>query len=472
MPNLLRERYSQCVYASNALTFLLVKLLIMKKIAIFVVTIFIAQLGFAHPFENESNKTSLQSVLAQGHYDFAYRLLTHVPIEELEPWHLTDGKNAIDYLLNIKKEQHKNLSKWLTKFIRSGSKNQIRYLLADPHTNEALQEHPKIARLITKRLESKIKKVQPMNDGKRPLGILNGGNTCYANAVMQLLMLLEETFWSSAQAETKFADASFGKGLFVNSIFDFRKSWQSGYADRVTNRQKLRAIIDTGLDNSVFTFKTRYGQEDATEFLQGITQYLAAPDYPQFNLASTIKFTYFGEDKERTRMEPIPTGIELPMSRTIQSPRGAVTHINELFKSYFAVDKLEGENQYSYKGNLYNADKYLRLTGEGNYLLVSLKRFYIDNKLTRRKINAKIDFGDGNLNLSDYIVGSGPYDGKFEIIGIVMHLGTAHGGHYTARVKNDFTWYKVDDGQVKKTNWTEVRHSAQKNGYLMLLKRI
>lgn len=305
-----------------------------------------------------------------------------------------------------------------------------------------------------------------------PIGILNSGNSCYANSVMQLLMLMDDQFWSTGR--TQFLPTDAGLPLskeqrFLTRVFAFRDTWVSGRATPQTNKSKLRHIIDSGIRNGIYIWPERFGQEDATEFFQGIAQFLGDTTYNTFTLQSTIQFFHEGQLRQETTFEIIPSGIELAIPRLSESSKAMA--FSDLFAAYFAGDDLTGDNQYAFDGNKYDAVKFLRLAGNADYLFVSLKRFYIDQKNTRRKIITKVDFGDGEISLGDAIVNGEPLGDTFVVAGISMHSGTAHGGHYTARVNYGNTWYTVDDGAVKATSWQEVKDSAQTQAYLLLLKR-
>lgn len=85
-------------------------------------------------------------------------------------------------------------------------------------------------------------------------------------------------------------------------------------------------------------------------------------------------------------------------------------------------------------------------------LIVNLKRFkYKNNK--RYKITDTINIP---LNID-----------KFELCGVINHVGSANGGHYTATIKRQNNWYVANDSSLSKT--TTINTS---NSYILFYKRL
>ena len=78
--------------------------------------------------------------------------------------------------------------------------------------------------------------------------------------------------------------------------------------------------------------------------------------------------------------------------------------------------------------------------------------------LWREKLNTYIDFPREIPDLTPFLF-VGTQSHPYELIGIVNHMGTMEGGHYTAHCKNpvDGKWHKFNDQDVKQLNPSDVR---------------
>lgn len=75
----------------------------------------------------------------------------------------------------------------------------------------------------------------------------------------------------------------------------------------------------------------------------------------------------------------------------------------------------------------------LRLVTLPNILIVTLSRFEFDyDKMDRAKITTPLKFGL-ELDMTKYGVTDLP---QYELYGVVIHRGSAHGGHYFAYVRD------------------------------------
>ncbi len=316
-------------------------------------------------------------------------------------------------------------------------------------------------------------KVQAKSAIHQPVGISNSGNSCYANAVMQILMLMDEAYWQEAE-RSYLADIKpkhFTKEQqFLSEVLAFSSSWRAGGTTTEKNKRNLRKIIDTGIKNRIYHWQRRFGQEDATEFFQGISQFLGNSTHPVFTLTNTIEFTRAGVQHRTAKTERIASGIDVPLPVAHPELSTTVT-LNDMLSAFFATEVLNGENQFEYEDEKYDATKFLRLSGKANHLFVSLKRFYFDDKWQRHKAKTTVDLGDGLVDLSPFIVDGHEDKHDFEVIGVVMHAGLANAGHYTARVKYGDNWFAVNDASVKKTTWDEVKKDGFTQAYFLLLKR-
>ena len=123
--------------------------------------------------------------------------------------------------------------------------------------------------------------------------------------------------------------------------------------------------------------------------------------------------------------------------------------IDKCFAEFSKEEKLDKENLW--KCPLCNenlqANKKIELYNLPKILIIHLKRFN-----NNRKINTLINFPLENLSLDNYINKINKENNKYDLFGVINHIGTLSYGHYTAFCKNyhDNNWYQYDDRIVKR----------------------
>lgn len=137
------------------------------------------------------------------------------------------------------------------------------------------------------------------------------------------------------------------------------------------------------------------------------------------------------------------------------------TSLEQSLRTYVQGDAMEGDNKYkceSCGGRFVNAVKRSCLKSIPDNLIFHLKRFDFDLiNLQRSKINDHFGFPK-DLNMADY-----KYDTLndpeaeaqpdwFELVGVLVHLGTAEAGHYYSYIKDgapsDVRWLEFNDVDV------------------------
>lgn len=417
--------------------------------------------------------TPLSFALKNKRYQIALGFLLNFSMAKLNPWHVDDGKNAIDRLLALKKTDDSDLYDWLRDFISSAPSDEINYLLADEHTRHALLAHRKIASLLKNRDDIKTDESPKVKNGVVPIGINNSGNSCYANSVMQLLMRMSDRYW----AEAKATYINSRKNSFVDAILDFRSTWLSANRSEASLSEKLRTIINVGIDTGVYdTFgngssgkNKYYRQEDAQEFLTKMTDFLSKTQYKSFSEINVIEYDVKGKPRKKlSAPESVASGI----GPSLHGVKNRIT-LQDLLSDYFEREHLTGDNQYvaselSPPNNRVDAYRTARLYGDSDYLLVHFKRFQYDLS----KINTPVDLGDGIVDLANFMEPVSKQKRLFKIVAISMHSGSAQGGHYTARVLYGDQWYEANDSSVTKTNWDAFKEIAERQSYILLLQDI
>ncbi len=136
--------------------------------------------------------------------------------------------------------------------------------------------------------------------------------------------------------------------------------------------------------------------------------------------------------------------------------------LQDSFKDYIQVEKLDGENQY-FAGDQYklqDADKGVIFQSFPDVLHLQLKRFEYDiDRDAMMKINDRHEFPeefDASLYLDKDADRSESWE--YQLHGVLVHSGDLNAGHYYAFLKPDKEgwWYKYDDDKVTKATKREV----------------
>ena len=111
-----------------------------------------------------------------------------------------------------------------------------------------------------------------------------------------------------------------------------------------------------------------------------------------------------------------------------------------------------------------NFKKRLLIDKFPKYLTLILKRFKY-TKMYTSKIDNLIQFPLENLDMTNYIT---PKEGKvkYNLFGVVNHVGTLSGGHYHCDIKQDNKWIKYDDSYTYEYD----KKIMTENAYLLIYK--
>jgi len=123
--------------------------------------------------------------------------------------------------------------------------------------------------------------------------------------------------------------------------------------------------------------------------------------------------------------------------------------LNECIEKYF--NEFTIHDWKCDKCNSNGCNKSLKLWTIPDYLIIHLKRFDSNGN----KINQYIDFPIDDFDLTKYITKKkrDPNNYIYSLYAINNHEGSSRSGHYWSSIKNiDDKWYKINDGHVSKYN--------------------
>ncbi|XP_074263588.1 ubiquitin carboxyl-terminal hydrolase 16 [Silene latifolia] len=294
-----------------------------------------------------------------------------------------------------------------------------------------------------------------------PCGLINCGNSCYANAVLQCL-----TF-------TPPLTAYFLQGLHSKACV--RKEWcftceferlvlkakEFGYPQSpigiLSQIHKLGSRLTNGREEDAHEF-LRY----AIETMQSICLREAeVKDFSSLEEETTLTGLTFGgylrSKIKCTRCNGKSVKQERMMDLTVEI-EGDIETLEDALRQFTRTESLDGENKYhcgrcqSYE----KAKKKLDILEAPNILTIALKRFQSGRF---GKLNKSIRFPE-ILNLAPYMRIGSDKAPVYRLYGAVVHLDTMNAsftGHYVCYVRNaQNKWFKIDDSTVKPVDLDEV----------------
>ncbi|CCW60957.1 unnamed protein product [Phytomonas sp. EM1] len=309
-------------------------------------------------------------------------------------------------------------------------------------------------------------------------GIVNIGNSCYMNSVLQLInstplakFFLEDDYMMLfSQRDNKIIRV-------VNSfVFIIRELYhtETPFSISASTLKSAIGLVCETFDNSM--------QQDANEFLRILLDLLHSGlnenadkivkfseidncsgsdeelsrkywwQYAQKNSSIITKLCAFQEKSSITcplcqmssRSFQTTFGVELPISC------GDNVSLEDCLGVYCAKEFLSNDSLYSCPKckQKVNAAKQLSFFSTPEILFITLKRFQKYGDFSNlSKINSEVFF-QRSLDLAPFMSSNFPKT-KFSLVGIINHQGNMHGGHYTAdALGNDNIWFNFSDERV------------------------
>jgi ubiquitin C-terminal hydrolase len=181
------------------------------------------------------------------------------------------------------------------------------------------------------------------------------------------------------------------------------------------------------------------------------------------NLVNNIKCTHCSFTEEV--FEPYNN-----LSISIQDTNSSLTEcLDDYFNNEHLIDTWNCE-----KCNNHGCNKSSILWTLPNYVIINLKRFKNDGNQTHKNNNL-ITFPLKDLNLTKYISKdkNDMNNYIYDLYAINYHGGDLNGGHYWSSCKNlDGSWYNFNDGNVSKYNSSNIESQLiTKDAYILFYHR-
>ncbi|KAK1287530.1 Ubiquitin carboxyl-terminal hydrolase 16 [Acorus calamus] len=309
----------------------------------------------------------------------------------------------------------------------------------------------------------------------RPCGLLNCGNSCYANVVLQCL------------AFTRPLTAYFLRRLHSKRCskkeFCFLCEFESLVSKEKESKSPLSPIGILSQLHKIGGNLSQGKEEDAHEFLRHAIDAMQSVCLEEAGAnvvgslaegSTLMQLTFGGYLRSKIKcMKCLGKSErhERMMDLTVEID-GDVGTLEEALRRYTATELLDGNNKYrcSRCQSYEKAKKKLTVLEAPNILTIALKRFQ-SGKFG--KLNKAVQF-PAILNLGPFMDIGARNDKSpvYSLYAVVVHLdvmNAAFSGHYVCYVKTSQNkWYKVDDSTVKPV---ELEKVLSQGAYMLLYAR-
>ncbi|XP_030475492.1 ubiquitin carboxyl-terminal hydrolase 18 [Syzygium oleosum] len=311
--------------------------------------------------------------------------------------------------------------------------------------------------------------------GFPPCGLINCGNSCFANVVLQCLAstrpLVAYLLNKGHRKECRRNDWCFLCELQSH----LERASQSLHAFSPINILSRLPNIGGNLG---------YGrQEDAHEFMRfaiDTMQSVCLDEFggeravhPSAQETTIIQHMFGGHLQSQVicaNCNKVSNQYENMMDLTVEI-HGDAGSLEECLEQFTVKEWLHGDNMYKCDGcnDYVKAWKRLTVRHAPNILTIALKRFQSGRF---GKLNKKVNFPE-TLDLSPYMSEGGDGTDVYKLYAVVVHvdmLNASFFGHYICYTK-DFSgnWYRIDDCKVTSVGFDEV---LSQGAYMLLYSRV
>ncbi|XP_048129791.1 ubiquitin carboxyl-terminal hydrolase 15 isoform X5 [Rhodamnia argentea] len=307
-----------------------------------------------------------------------------------------------------------------------------------------------------------------------PRGLINCGNSCYANAVLQCLTCTKPlTIYLLHKDHSR---ACFGKDWCLlceleQHVTMLRESGAPLSPSRIlVHMRSLNRHIGEG------------SQEDAHEFLRLLVASMQSICLegvggekkvdPRLQETTFIQYTFGGRLRSKVkclRCHHESERYENIMDLTLEI-YGPVESLEDALTQFTTPEDLDGENMYRCGrcAAYVRARKQLSIHEAPNILTIVLKRF---QEGRYGKITKCITFPE-MLDMIPYMTGKGDMPPLYMLYAVVVHLDTQNAsfsGHYVSYVRNlRGNWFRIDDTEVQPV---PMSHVMSEGAYILFYMR-
>ncbi|KAJ6337624.1 hypothetical protein OIU76_007328 [Salix suchowensis] len=305
----------------------------------------------------------------------------------------------------------------------------------------------------------------------RPCGLINCGNSCYANAALQCL------------AFTPPLTSYFAQGLHSKACVNKERCLSCEFENLILKAKEGKSPLSpVGILSQLQNIGSQLGngrEEDAHEFLRYTIDAMHSVCLKEagvnaldsFEEETTLLGLTFG-GYLRSKIQCMKCHYksewqERIMDLTVEI-EGDIGKLEDALRQFTGTEILDGDNKYQCGRSYERAKKKLTILEAPNVLTIALKRFQ-SGKFG--KLNKSIRFPE-ILDLAPYMSGTSDKSPIYRLYGVIVHLdvmNAAFSGHYVCYVKNmQNKWFEIDDSTVTAV---ELEKVLSKGAYMLLYAR-
>ncbi|GAB4861347.1 ubiquitin-specific protease [Ancistrocladus abbreviatus] len=306
-----------------------------------------------------------------------------------------------------------------------------------------------------------------------PCGLINCGNSCYANVVLQCLAFTPPL--------TSYLLQGLHSKACVRKEWCFTCEFERLILEAKKGDSLLSPIGILSYIKKIGSHLANGREEDAHEFLRYAIDTMQSICLQEAGVgkSSTLEeettlvgLTFGGYLRSKItckRCRGKSERYERMMDLTVEI-EGDIGTLEEALQKFTGSESLDGDNKYqcSRCRSYEKAKKKLSVLEAPNILTIALKRFQSDGY---GKLNKSIDFPE-ILNLAPYMRGASVESPVYRLYGVVVHLNAMNStvsGHYVCYVRNaQNKWFEIDDSRVKAV---EVERVLEKGAYMLFYSR-
>lgn len=260
-------------------------------------------------------------------------------------------------------------------------------------------------------------------------GIVNLGNTCYMNSVLQLLLNCSE-FNSTIKRYSKKEN--------INIIYNFISMYFT--SDNPVKPRELKSLIENKID-----FFNNYSQHDSFEF---IVLFL---DFINSNCDNNIDRIFNIKTNVNIKCKIIKCSNEsIHDEKNMYLMLPLKSNLDDSYREYKSTVRIDKDMIYCEKCKRKTiCRKMISVTEWPDNLIIVLKRFYNNSQKNNSDISIPLSWRHG-----------------YNLIGGIVHMGNSFGGHYVYYGRRNDQFYLFNDSGVSKLN-TKDLNKLVKQSYIL-----